>query len=357
MYTNEHILFQINLNKFPIIGQINENYKIFILEEIFSLGYNAYLRNYIKNENILIESNSITENKTSSKGILGESIVYDILINKFSDYQIENTSKIAHSGDIQVILPSKNKIIVEVKNYNKTIDQDQIEKIKFDMKFSSIYYAIFISLNSGIVGKKKFEIEIFYYNKQNYYIIYLPFAMHKISPSKKNIIFHNNLEDSVLNLTLKLEYSICIISSIAEKFCKSNIEHNYNNNNLDEILNELNKYYDEYKIIKNSAIKMEENIKKILDNHLITIKDYENNIKNNINKLINKKIINNINKKINIEEYNKTVWNIFVNNIIFGKICIIKNKYDLLINYNNITVWEEFDDFDECKKVINKILV
>ena len=35
-------------------------------------------------------------------------------------------------------------MIIEVKNYNKTIDQCEIDKLKFDMKFNKISYAIFI---------------------------------------------------------------------------------------------------------------------------------------------------------------------------------------------------------------------
>jgi hypothetical protein len=103
----------------------------------------------------IILINSITESKLScSKGSSREDIVMDIIIDKFNNFIVENTSKKHHSGDIQVKLPSGNKIIIEVKNYNKTIDQDQIDKLKFDMKFNNIKGALFVSLNSGIVGKK-----------------------------------------------------------------------------------------------------------------------------------------------------------------------------------------------------------
>ena len=59
------------------------------------------------------------------------------------------------------------------------------------MKFNNINYGILVSLNSGIVGKKRFEFETFYHENNYYYILYVPYAMHKTTPNKKNIIIHN----------------------------------------------------------------------------------------------------------------------------------------------------------------------
>jgi hypothetical protein len=377
----DRIKYEIDINKYTFLKNVSEKDSLVlnsVIDEIFNLGYHHYIKSLITitnttlaistNTKVESEINNITDNKTTSKGQLGENVVYDILVEKFPDYQIDNMSKIPHSGDIQVEIASKNKIIVEVKNYNKTIDQEQIDKLKFDMKYSNIYYSIFISLNSGIVGRKRFELETFYFNKQNYVILYIPYAMHKSIPSKKYMISHNSIDESVSNLTFKVEFSICIMTSIADKFSKPyfNRLQYEQTKNLDHLIDEFNKFYDEYRVIKNSAVKMEDNIKKSLESHVSVIKDYENNIKNNINKLISKKIKvsneeiveiykidkeNDINKII-IKKYSNNNWNILINNILYGKILLINKKYDLLFVLNNTIIQEEYDNFESCEKIL-----
>ena len=216
--------YQLDLTEFKLLSNISPDYLPFVLNDIFSIGYNTWIKNFIRNDPSILNlnlnptqtENNITDSKLTSKGQTGENIVIDILKEKFPDFQIENTSKYPQSGDIQVTTTNKIKMIIEVKNYNKTIDQEQIDKLKFDMKFSNINLSIMISLNSGIVGKKRFEIESFYFNKRNNYIIYIPYSMHKLIPNKKYMISHNSLDDSIYNLTLKIEYSVCIIQSIGE---------------------------------------------------------------------------------------------------------------------------------------------
>ena len=354
------INYKISLLKYSLFEKI-DNLKIpYLIDEIFELGYSYYIKNLIKVDLQNQNTNSITESKLSAnKGYTGENIVMDILIDRFNSFQIENTSKIPHSGDIQITLPSYKKIIVEVKNYNKTIDQDEIDKLKFDMKFNKITAAIFISLNSGIVGKKRFELEIFSYELIDYYIIYIPYSMHKTLPNKKNIITHNNIEDSITNLTIRLEFGICIIQNIIEKF-KNNI---YNKNiisniDLDIITYQLNSIYEEFKLVKNSAYKLEENIKKNFENHSNSIKEFENIIIKKINKIIKNKIYSENNfekKKIKLKLNNYSNWNILINNKIYGMIIKINDIYDLFLNYNNVLIDKKFIDFKECKKYLKNL--
>jgi hypothetical protein len=131
--SNKYVDISLSKNKYPIFDKIKNEHLEFVISEIIELGYNQYMKNLIKsdlqltnNQNNQINTiNSITESKYSSiKGSQGENIVIDILIDKFTKCVIENTSKIPHSGDIQMTMPLGNKIIVEVKNYNKTIDQE-----------------------------------------------------------------------------------------------------------------------------------------------------------------------------------------------------------------------------------------
>ncbi len=352
---------QIDLDKYSILKKIDKEYLPFVLDEIFNIGYNTWVKNFIKNE-ISVEGlqNTITESKlSSSKGQVGENIVIDLIIDKFKDVQVENTSKIPHHGDIQLILTNGKKVIVEVKNYNNTINQEQIDKLKFDMKFCSITYAIFVSLNSGIVGKKRFELESFYHENSNYYILYLPYSMHKTIPTRKYMISHNSQEESIFNLGLKIEFSLCILQSISDSVIKLN-NSKIINTDLDYLLHEFNSFFDEFKSVKNSCNKLEENIKKNIESHLTVIRDYEFSVKNKINLLIEKKLGKKLNRKIynkNIQIVSNTTndWDLYygVNHI--GKITWFDSQYDLVIKKNKYYVHDFFDSLDECIEFINSI--
>ena len=363
--------YQINLEKYSLLKKINPDYLATIIDDIFDNGYQQYVRNFIKNESIVdntIKGNSITENRYSSstKGQSGENIVNDILLERFQDYNIENTGKIPHSGDFQLTLTNKNKLIIEVKNYNKTVDHNEIDKLKFDMKFNKINYAIFISLNSGIVGRKKFQFESFYHDKNYYYILYVPYGMHKIMPTKKYIIQHNGIEDSLINLSIKLEFCICVLDNLSSTLIKPNLNHikYYNlDNYIDYLLTELNLFYDEYMILLQSSLKFDEGIKKLVDNHLQNIKDYEVSIRNKINELVKQKSKfkhveqSNQTKKPDyyLKKYDNNNWDIICVDII-GKIIKIGDTFDLLMKYNNEIYNEQYDSFEECLIGLNYIL-
>lgn len=367
--SDTNIDFTLEKNKYPILDKINQEHLEYVMDEIFELGYNQYMKNLIKTDvQTTLNSqqnltNSITESKYSTlKGSMGENIVMDILIDKFPNCVVENMSKIPHSGDIQMSLPSRNKLIVEVKNYNKTIDQEQIDKLKFDMRFNNIRGALFVSLNSGIVGKKKFELEFFKNNMDDCFIIYLPYSMHKSIPDKKNIISHNSIEDSISNLSIKLEFGICIIQNI---ICRKSMETIDNLNKLcssqelDWITSQFNQLYTEFKNIKNSIRKLDDGIKKSLNSHKSVIGEYENFILNKINNLIRTKLYAeeqlNVKKNIHVEKNNFGSWDIMINNKLRGMVVCAVHTYDVLIYYNDNLLNKQFCNFIECVNYVNQL--
>ena len=133
---HQKYLLQIELDKYPLLKKLDPDYLNVMMLDMFNNGYNQFVRNNISNQNNILNQtlneNNITENKTTAKGQLGENIVYDILIEKFQDHCIENTARIPHSGDFQITLKNHHKIMLEVKNYNKTVDQTELDKMRFD---------------------------------------------------------------------------------------------------------------------------------------------------------------------------------------------------------------------------------
>ena len=78
-----------------------------------------------------------------------------------------------------------------------------------------------------------------------------------------------------------------------EAFAKSigtGFRNNFNLVCIENLTDQLNIIYDEFKIIKKSSLKLEENIIKNLNSHLSTVKDFEFSIKKRISSLINDKL-------------------------------------------------------------------
>jgi hypothetical protein len=341
--------YNISLDRYSLLKKIDVNLLDCTIEEMFDIGYSTYVKNFVKKsfeiDNSLI-SNEITNTKDKDKGLYGENIVYDIIINKFNNLIIENTSKIPHSGDINIIFPSKKKMIVEVKNYNKTVDVDQIDKLKFDMKYSKVNYSILLSLNSGIVGKKKFELESFLIDGILSFILHMPYSFHRSVPKQKNIIIHNSFEECINNLTIKLEFAISVIENISNNMNEyKSFENNFYITNIENMTEQLNMIYDEFKLIKKSSSKLEENIIKNLNSHLSSIKDFEFSIKKRISSLISDKI-NLPNYNIYIKKYSESSWNIYFNNKICGRIVLLSNSYCVFISEKKTHYNKQFSNFD-----------
>lgn len=333
--SEQYYNYNINLDKYNLLKKIDKNLLDYMIDEMFEIGYSNYVKNFVKksfDDNTTINSNNneVTENKLTNKGTQGENIVYDIIANKFNNVQIENTSKKPHSGDINITFASKKQLIVEVKNYNTTVDIEQIEKLKYDMKYSKINCGILISLNSGIVGKKKFELESFLIDGVLSFILYLPYCFLKTIPNKKNIIIHNSIDDSINNLSIKLEFAISIIENLLDSIdeYKSFETKFYVNNNVDVLTEQLCITFDEFLAIKKSYQKLEENITKNLSYHQSTIKEFEFSIKKRINTLIT----NTIAKNICINKFSDNLWNVYCNKKICGRICLNNNLYVVFLN-------------------------
>ncbi len=371
----DKLFLEIDLNKYSLLSKINTDFLNVILKDIFDNGYNNYVKGLMNNTNNnlinLLNStpenetnNKITDNKTSSsKGQLGENLVYDIITEKFPDLIIENTSRIPHSGDLQLTLSSGNKIMCEIKNYNKTVDLHELEKMKFDMKFNNIYCGIFVSLNSGIVGKKRVDIETFYHNKSHYYIFYIPYASHRIIPTRKYMISHNSIDETILNLSVKLESSICMFINLSNNILTHTVNNKISKSSLNDLIIELNNYYLDFGNIKQSALKLEDNLKKTLDYHINTIKEHENTLKKRINSLINfhcniDKLTLNESKftnSVNIVQLSNVMWD-FDKSIYQGKIIKINDLYDVLITAEKHIWNEQFNSYIDCIDYINNIV-
>ena len=278
--------------------------------------------------NILEELLGITTN-SSKKGKMAEDMIYKMLKNKYKDYTIEETRGMPHHGDGIINIPKDNgidKVMIEIKNYSKPVNSDEIEKLKYDMKFTNIKYSLFLSLRSGFVGKKQMSIEEFISDNKTYYIIYVPNIMGEFG---------------------KVEATITLIERLIEleKNNKNKKNIKWLETNITNYLQELDKLYTDYTILKNKYHKMEKSIKDSLSEYYLEMRSYEVELKKKINlvwKSVNSEL-GKVKKDLIIDEKTDRIINSLkkkksqINRTIVKVIHIlVKYNYELeLININN----------------------
>lgn len=359
MKKNIHI--ELNKTKYPMLFNIKNEEFNNICTKIFELGYNTYFPNVEKNkkinnansliisqnekvisslekidvaklENILDDMFGISNN-SSRKGQLTEDLIYAMLKARFKDYIIEETRTIPHHADGVIKIPADNgkinNILIEIKNYTKSVDTDEINKLIYDMKYTGIKYSIFISLKSGFIGKKQLSIQEFQIGADSYYILFVP-----------NINGEFN----------KIEFGIILLERLMElNFSNKNNKNAWLEIRINDHLRNLDNIYESFLILKNKYYKFELEIKRNLSDFYNELRMYETEMKNKINNIW-KEINNDLGKvKNELIDSNDNLDKIImdfknnVNNVINKNLIIIfelLKKYGLSTNINNGTnIW------------------
>jgi hypothetical protein len=196
-------------------------------------------------------------NNSCKKGDISEKLIYDIISQKFKNYNYEKKSHIAHHADGELSSSTGFKSLVEIKNYNHVVNKDELEKFKYDLKYTNNNFGIFLSLQSGIVGKNIIDYEIY---EDNIHIIYISKLMDDINKLDYGIILSEILfkMNSTLSNDIKLDQ---ITSKIKNKFIE-----------LDIILKKTVNLRVEYE-------KLELNIKSNLNMFYSCLRNYEMELK------------------------------------------------------------------------------
>ncbi len=167
-HINEDILKKPIQEQFNILHQQFENKNEKLLSNFEGRMFENLER--VKNS---IEKFTEFSNKSSFKGAIGENIVETIVQNYFPDDTITNTSKKTAESDYHLQCHNGMMILLESKFYSSILNKNEIDKFKRDLIKTGFPIGIFISLSSGIVGKKRFDIEKI---NSNQWILFLPNA-------------------------------------------------------------------------------------------------------------------------------------------------------------------------------------
>lgn len=263
------------------------------------------------------QNKTLQLNTNNTKGVLGEQLIYDFFKQK--NYSIEDTSGIAHSGDMCLYLEEINQnVLIEIKNYKNTVDQKQIDKFYYDLNYTGIKLGIFISLQSKIVNIK-YPIEW------------------KINEANEILIFISGCKEEYLYLAI---YSLILL------FKKSNYKSNLQLIEHTEIYNDI-KYLSNQ---KDSINQIKQEILSIHDSYTKSILTLYNNLctfDNNFNYILNK-IYNRLDKELNSSNNNQLY--LQSNNLNFPP--NIKETLDIIIS--DLSESYHLELIDQKKIIITK---
>ncbi len=98
---------------------------------------------------------------SKNKGDMGELQFQDIAQRAFGStargefFSIENVGKEGHQGDLRMVW-KEHRIMLEVKNYDRNVDQKEVTKFRRDMEEAKdISMGIMVSMTTGITGHHK----------------------------------------------------------------------------------------------------------------------------------------------------------------------------------------------------------
>jgi hypothetical protein len=296
---NDSINFNTNTKTIKLLLNSKYHNKLFDLKdeifpqvcnEIFEIGYNKYFCIGEEHDNHstindkfgmiskLVEDLTGLTNNSAKKGQIFENIIYEYIETTFRDYSFVRTRNIAHSGDCILIVPNKGNIMIELKNYSKNVDNDEIIKLLFDMKAQNIYHAIIISLKSSFVNKKRLQVEQF--------------------DGKYNILFIPNLGKDM--------YMIEMGVLLMEKLLDIDNDLIVTENTIQLIVEEIQECAKLISKLKTNFLKMELTVKKEFDSHYSIIREVENDIQQKINNILQ------VQTKTNFETKDEYLLNLFL---------------------------------------------
>lgn len=165
---------------------------------------------------------------SSVKGACSENILFNILQSLYPSGQIDNVGQQKETGDIMLTRKNKPTILIENKNWNKNVVQEEVKKFIRDVETQNCC-GLFLSQNFGIANKENFEINI---NNGNI-LLYV----HEVNNDAEKIKIAIDIID---NFKIKLD-----------ECCSNNDGYTIDK----EILDEINKEYQLFTSQKLSQIK------------------------------------------------------------------------------------------------------
>jgi len=284
---------------------------------------------------------STTSNK---KGEISENLIYKIIDEKYPNYTYDVKRHIPHNADGELHSNTGMKCLVEIKNYSNTVHKDELNKFKYDLKHTNNNLGIFLSLKTGIVGKRCIDYEVFQHNDENYHIIYISKLMDDINKLDCGILLLENLNNIIKkdNIDLKIDQ---IKKLIYDNF-----------SDLEGLINKTSE-------LRNSFNILESNIKSNLDSYYNNLREYELDLKQKMQKVWISLFNDLQDIDINFVDEKDKILLLYQNDkcyLILSKLFDILDNKNINVKYENLNniynLYYKKDNIGNIKKMKNKVL-
>lgn len=275
--------------KYPMLFKLNPEDIQDTIKTILETGYNIHFPKVNNNQEVInrIEAHADLNDKmdfmssvmedlfgisknSAKKGQIAEDTIKKIIQDKFKDHTVEDCRHKPHHGDLIIHTPDKKTVMVEIKNYGRPVDKDEISKLKYDMEFTGINFSMIMSLKSNFSGRKRLDIERFNKNGKNYYILFIPKVMEEVSKIESGLIVLERLIDMEENMN-------------NDKITLTKLNHLYDS--IIGYLEQLDSLQYQFSMLKANYRKMEDSIRNGLTEHYNTIRDFENDMRSKLKKI------------------------------------------------------------------------
>jgi len=199
-----------------LISSLHENMLNNISQSEIRLSNNLNQLKEVSTKNSMIQESIndellkyINKYKTiSGKGNQSENMLLNILSKEYLSAEIINTSNETGKGDCIIKRKDKVPLLIETKNYTTNVKKDEVDKFIRDITNNECN-GIFLSQNSGIVGKENFQIDfhnknvLIYIHNVNYDISKINLAINTIDTLYEKLIKINEKNTNIPTETLK----------------------------------------------------------------------------------------------------------------------------------------------------------
>lgn len=96
---------------------------------------------------------------SSIKGKISENILFNTLVALYPCAQIDSVGTTKETGDIIVTRKDRPRILIENKNWDKNVVQEEVKKFLHDVEQQNCC-GLFLSQNCGIANKEDFELNV-----------------------------------------------------------------------------------------------------------------------------------------------------------------------------------------------------
>ena len=337
----DDVVNNINDKNYSVITEIDK-----LKTQINSLNVDKKMDEF----NIILNDLFGINNTSCKKGEISEDFIYQIFENKYKNYCYDKKRHIPHNADGELNSPTGLKSLVEIKNYTNSVNNDEIEKFKYDLYHTGINYGLFISIKSGIIGHTNIDYKIIKHNNKDYHIIFI---------------------SNLLNESSRLEAGILLLEKIfsLNKNVDKQQDINFLYDNITTHLKEIEKLTITTSQLKDKFLIIERNIQDNLNDYYKNFRDYEIDLTNKIKKIWTKLV-----SEIDNTEYKLSIMNLDESFIILNELKDNKDKcyvmvcklFDIIKNNNLIikiedTSWkiyniEREEEIGNIKKMKKKII-